>query len=124
LAIRLGAACLALRLTEIGGLFADKTVTPVPGGAAALVGLAGFRSVILPVYSLHVLLGHPEPKALRWRVATGTPATGLGSEQYEGHLRVASDSLFKREGDGEFVHTENAIRPVISIPSILDAIRK
>ncbi len=42
LAIRVGAEPYVVRLSEISGLFADKKITRVPGGAAALLGIAGF----------------------------------------------------------------------------------
>ena len=63
LAIRVGQQAWAIRLSEIAGLFVDKRITPVPGGHAALLGIAGFRGAILPVYDLAIVLGHPRDSA-------------------------------------------------------------
>ncbi len=59
LAIRIASEPYALRLTEIAGLFADRKITPVAGRVSALLGIAGFRGLIVPVYDLQVLLGCP-----------------------------------------------------------------
>src|SRR4051812_7736160 len=59
LAIRLGCDPYALRLREIGGLFADRRISALPSGIVELLGIAGFRGTILPVYDLRMLLGYP-----------------------------------------------------------------
>ena len=75
LAIRLGARRFALRLSEIAGLYADKRITPVPGAAAGMLGIAGFRGSILPVYDLQRLLDLSSGSASRSSTAVRTPAS-------------------------------------------------
>ena len=59
LAFHAGSQAYALHLSEIAGLFADKKITRLPGRTAALLGIAGFRGAIVPVYDLSALLGSP-----------------------------------------------------------------
>ena len=68
LAIRVGAEACALRLNEISGLLVDKKITRVPGGAPALLGIAGFRGAIMPVFNLQSLLGRSTAATPRWLV--------------------------------------------------------
>ena len=68
LAIRLSAKGFAIRLSEIAGLFADKKITRVPGANAALLGIAGFRGTIVPVYDLQSLLDHSAGPMSRWLI--------------------------------------------------------
>src|SRR5215470_1210816 len=52
-----GGSLYCLRLSEITGLYNDKTITSLPGSPPALLGIAGFRGAIVPIYSLAALLG-------------------------------------------------------------------
>ena len=56
IAIRVGTEPFAIRLTEVSGLFADRKITRVPGSHNALLGIAGFRGALVPVYGLRALL--------------------------------------------------------------------
>lgn len=107
LAIRVGSAPYAIRLSEITGLFAGRKITRLPGGVAPLLGIAGFRGVILPVYDLHVLLGFPAVAAPRWLAIVSNAALAVAFETLEGHIRALSDALVPRESDenttGQFV---------------------
>src|ERR1700743_1105470 len=57
LAIQAGGGRYALRLGEVAGLQALKSLTPCPSRRAELLGLSSFRGTVLPVYDLRVLLG-------------------------------------------------------------------
>src|SRR5207253_476952 len=49
----------AVRLDEITGVYKCPKIVPVPSQSPALLGLAGIRSELLPVYSTAELLGCP-----------------------------------------------------------------
>jgi chemotaxis signal transduction protein len=134
LAIRVGAQSCAIRLSEITGLFVDKKITSVPGAGAALLGIAGFRGAIVPVYSLQALLGQSgDPsgsRTPRWLVITAAAPVALAFEAFEGQLRVLPDAILPRQSHPEmksyareFVQTQNLVRPIMHLPSILDAIK-
>ena len=130
LAVRVDGQAFAIRLSEIGGLFADKKITPVPGSHAALRGIAGFRGAIVPVYDLQILLGHSSAATPRWLVIAAAAPVALAFEAFEGQLRVARDAILPQPSRPEFrgftrelVRTENFVGPIMHLPSILDAIK-
>jgi chemotaxis signal transduction protein len=131
LAIRIGSEPYAIRVSEISGLFADRRITPVPSRAQALLGVGGFRGVIVPVYSLAALLGHPMTAAPRWIViASGLPVA-LAFDVLDGHLRVSRDRMLGREADGQarkyvrdFMREQDRVRAIVHLPSLLDTIRE
>ena len=131
--IRIGTEPFALRLDEIGGLHADKVLRRLPGSDTALLGLAGFRGTILPVYGLAPLIGRQPDAAPRWLVLAAAAQVALAFGQFEGHLRVGSDAIQQHRpigGSAEalvraFVATGSGPgRPLLDIPSILTAIEK
>jgi chemotaxis signal transduction protein len=131
LAIRIGAQAYALRLAEVAGLFADRKITPVPGSDAALIGIAGFRGAIVPVYGLHALLGLPSGlRPCRWLVIAAAAPVALAFETFDAQLSVPPDMVLPaqsaNEASGclrEFVRTSKFSGPVIHLPSVLDTIK-
>jgi chemotaxis signal transduction protein len=130
LAVRVGAQAFAIRLSEITGLFADKKITPVPGGHPALRGIAGFRGAIVPVYDLQRLLGGSRAATSRWLVIAAAVPVALAFEAFERQLRVSRDAILPQPSGAqthsyaqEFVRTPDFVGPIIHLPSILDAIK-
>jgi chemotaxis signal transduction protein len=130
LAVRVGTQAFAIRLSEISGLFADKTTTPVPGGHAALRGIAGFRGVIVPVYDLQSLLGSSCSPTARWLVIAVAAPVALAFETLERQLRVSRDAILPQPASAqahsharEFVRTADFVGPIMHLPSLLDAIK-
>jgi chemotaxis signal transduction protein len=128
LAVRIGAEACALRLSEITGLHADRKITRVPGGDAALLGIAGFRGTILPVYSLRALLGRPAADMPRWLVVAAGAPIALGFEGFQGHLRIARDAILPQQSGErrgyarEYVRAHSLVRPIIDLPAVLATI--
>ena len=129
LSIRVGDDIFAIRLSEIAGLHADKKITWLPGGDPALLGLAGFRGTMYPVYSLATLLGRPAEASPRWLVIAAAVPAALAFDGFERHLHVASAAI--RPSDAsikdqpfarDFVPVQQFVRPILHLPSILDAI--
>jgi chemotaxis signal transduction protein len=127
LAIRVGGEPYALRRADVAGLFADKVITPLPGDVAALLGLGGFRGVLVPVYDLRVLLGGTGAAAPRWLVTAAAASVGLAFDGFEALVRVPRDAFVGRDAAVGHVHhvvqTPTGLRPVVAVPSILEAIR-
>ena len=130
LAIRVGSEACAIRLPEIAGLYADKKITRVPGHVAALLGIAGFRGTVVPVYDLHALLGHPTTKTPRWLVIATAAPIAFAFETFDGHLRISRDAIVRQEASehtrkyvNEVVRTEDVVRSIVDLPTVLDAIR-
>lgn len=130
LSIRVGGQACALRLSEISGLFVDKKITRVPGGNAALRGIAGFRGALLPVYDLPALLGHGGTPARRWLVIAAAAPVALAFDAFERQLRASRDEILpqpaRSETSGfarEIVRAQTFIGPILHLPSILEAIK-
>jgi purine-binding chemotaxis protein CheW len=130
LAIRAGGQACALRLSAIAGLFADKKITPVPGGHPALRGIAGFRGKILPVYDLANLLGVPDTQSSpRWLVITQAASVALAFEAFEAQLLVRAEAIVAqavrpelKDFARDFLRTPDFSGPILHLPSVLDAI--
>jgi purine-binding chemotaxis protein CheW len=129
LVVRVGDDVFAIRLSEITGLYADKKITRVPGGDPALLGIAGFRGTIHPVYGLTILLGRQAEAEPRWLVVMAAAPAALAFDGFDGHLRVASETIRPRESGArdqpyaqDFVPVQQIVRPILHLPSIVDAI--
>ncbi|MFI5910236.1 chemotaxis protein CheW [Dactylosporangium sp. NPDC051541] len=134
LAIRAGGVRYALRLTQAAGLFPDRPVTRLPGPLSALLGVAGFRGAIVPVYDLAAVLGTggtPLDGGPRWLVlAAGTPPVALAFAELDGHLRIPSDGLIE-EANGHGPHgclrgivpLPDGARPIVDVPAVRSAVR-
>jgi purine-binding chemotaxis protein CheW len=130
LAIAIGTEPYALRLSEIAGLFPARKITRLPGGPPALLGIAGFRRTILPVYDLAALLGHPREATVRWLAMAAAAPIAVALATVEGHRRVASAEIVAHERGAperrhvrDFARSPGLVRPIVHLPSILDAIR-
>lgn len=129
LVVDVGGDEYALRCREIARLVADRPIVPTPAAMPALIGIAGVRGEIVPVFSLRSLLGYPPSAAPRWFVvAAGPQPAGLAFDRLEGHVRVARESLApaptaNREGNPRqlrvSVATARGARPVLEIGSLL-----
>ena len=131
LAVRIGQEPYALRLEDIASLFAGKKITPLPGSTSALRGIAGFRGAIVPVYDLPVLLGHRAEEGPHWLALAAVTPVALAFGVLEGHLRVAIGAIAAHETAAHsprhvrnFARTGEVVRPIVDIPSVLDAIRR
>lgn len=130
LAIRVGDDVVAIRLSEVAGLYVGKKVTRMPGGDPALLGIAGFRGTIQPVYCIATLIGRPAVAFPRWLVTAATAPIALAFEGFEHHMRVAAETIRPRDVDAKdhpyarsFVSIQQFVRPILHLPSILDGIR-
>jgi purine-binding chemotaxis protein CheW len=126
LAIRLGENNFAMRLSEISGLFVDKKIIRVPGASAAMLGIAGFRGSIVPVYDLQRLLGYSSQTS-RWMVVAAAAPVAFIFQQNDGLFRVPPDALTQAQGQhdftNDFVQIQGALRPIIQLSSVLEAIK-
>lgn len=129
LAIRVGGDPYALVHSELGGLFADKAVTPLPGAAPGLLGISGFRGVVVPVYDLRTVIGGAAAgEPLRWLVTAAAASVALAFDRFEAFLRVPREAIASHAG-GATGHVRRAVRhagelrPILDLASIVAAIR-
>ena len=92
LAVRTGGRRYALRLAQTDGVFPERPLMPLPGPVPGLLGLAGFRRTIVPVYDLGAVLGNASQTTPRWLVlVAGAPPVAVAFDELDGHLRVPAD---------------------------------
>lgn len=130
LAVGVGGDSYAIRLSEVGGLLSDRNITRLPGSATELIGLMGLRGALVPVYDLRALLGYPGGPAPRWLLIAAAARVALAFDRFDGHLRVSREAVSAGSSRGaanhshvrEVVRTADAVRPIVHLPSVLDAI--
>jgi purine-binding chemotaxis protein CheW len=125
LAIRLGAGRYALRLPEIAGLASKKKIVRVPSRVPELLGVAGFRGAVMPVYDLSAILEARAGDAPHWFAVAAARPVVLAFTTFEGHLRVPRAAMTPRDGgqgrrDDAVVNTDGCVRTVIDVASILE----
>lgn len=130
LAVRLGGESWAIPLSTIAGLYSDKKITPLPGTTPGLLGLAGFRGVLVPVYDLAARIGLAPTLAPRWLVLAAARRIAFAFAELDGHLRTEADGIVPlgpQSGPSwtaGFVEIDGEKRPVLHLPAILDLIPK
>ncbi len=129
LAVRVASGRYALRVSELAGLFKDRAVTPVPSPDPDLLGLAGLRGTIVPVYDLRSLLGQPRGEPPRWLVLAAGPETlGLAFDGFEGQLRVAREDIAGTDAAegalGQAVRTGAVVRRIVDVFQIVEAMKR
>jgi chemotaxis signal transduction protein len=137
LAVTVGADSMAVPLTAMSGLIADRAVTRLPGSPPDLLGVVGLRGHLIPAYDLVLVLGRSRPAtsaqasaaqapaAPRWLLlAAGSPPMALAVDDVDGHLRVPLDAIAEPEaGRASAVtpavaSTPRGPLPVIDIPAV------
>lgn len=138
LAIRVASQPFAIRLRDVGGLFADKKITSLPSPVTELVGVAGFRGGVVPVYDLRALLGYALGEPSRWLLLVATEEQShapsrpiaLAFDGFDGHLRVLPDAIAAEpagERPGyvrEVVRVGDLTRPIVHVASMFEAITR
>ncbi len=108
----------ALRLSEVTGLLAGRRIVPLPSSVSSFLGIAGYRSLIIPVFDVAVLLGYPPASEPRWIALAGTSELpiGLAFEHFEAQIRMTGNF-----GDGA-VRDGAVVRSILSIAALLAAL--
>jgi chemotaxis signal transduction protein len=95
LGIRIAGDPYALVVSELSGVVSGRKVVALPSRRAELLGVAGIRGGVVPVYALAGLLGYDAaPSAAAWLALCGsTDPVALAFDQLEGFLRVPRADL-------------------------------
>ena len=131
LTIRVAGDPYAIRLREIAGMVAGRRVIPVPAIPLDLLGLAGIRGGVVPVFGLASILGYGQAAGSpRWMILCGAEdPIALAFSDFEGYLQLPQSSLQADENlratrpyVNQIAGTAAGVRAVISIPLIVAAI--
>jgi len=133
LCIRIAGDRYAVRLSETSGIYVDRKIVGLPSPLPDLLGMAGFRGSVIPVFDLGALLGYDMTgDAGRWLLLVGTnEIVGLAFQQFDGHLRTTSHDLARQETTEpmrqhvrEVVNIQGIIRPIINLDSVVQAVKR
>jgi chemotaxis signal transduction protein len=130
IAFRVGDDLYGLSVREITGVAVAGRLVALPSRSPGLVGLAGIRGAVIPVYSLAVILGYPKAgETVRWLALSGEKeplALALGD--FEGYLRVPTSDLHvpdraSRTHVHQFARTGGVVRAIVSVASVMSSIQ-
>jgi purine-binding chemotaxis protein CheW len=127
LAIRVGGDPFAVRAADLGGLYTDRRIVPVPSPVPEFMGLTGFRGRLVPVYDLRRLLGYAGGPWPRWLGLLWTPAPiGLAFDRFDGHVRSDDDPAIAHELTASARYVGGAVTlPDVTLPLLdLTALRE
>lgn len=133
LMVRVADEPYAIRLRDIGGIVTKRPIVAVPAMADHLLGLAGVRGDVVPVYDLRSILGHTDTaEPPTWMVLCGdTPRIALAFPVFDGYLRLPlsrihadNEARAVRPYVSEVVRHEQNVSSVINVPRIVAALRK
>jgi len=122
LAIRVSRDAYAIRVSEISGLTTDRKIVAFPSPIPELLGVAGVRGALVPVYSLAMLLGYnAETERTRWFALCGAEdPVALVFSDFEGHVRVPLTELYATEQkDVSRTHVEHVVRATDMVRAVV-----
>jgi len=131
LSIPIGADAWAVRLADVAGLFAGRTITALPSAAAAVLGLANVGGGIRPVFDLALLLGAPAAHAPRWLIVAAAVPIALAFAEFGGHIRMPASSrgvagpagVSARRHVGGWLATATPA-PILDVRTVIDDVRR
>jgi purine-binding chemotaxis protein CheW len=133
LVLAVGAERYAIALDAILGIEKHRKIVPLPLHAPGLMGLAGFRGQLVPVFSLAALLRAAEAtEPSPWLVfCKGPTPMALAFDQFAGSERVAGSDIYTTEAkEGLSPLATQTVRigtmnlPILDIPSVAAAARQ
>lgn len=128
LAIRVAGDQYLIRLRDIIGIVARRPIVSVPARAPGLVGIAGIRGEIVPVFSLSSLLGYgDDPEPPTWTVlCNAKEPIGLGFAELDGYLRLPrsaahgnDDIHVTKNYVSDLASTEAGVRPIVAVSLVV-----
>ena len=133
LVFRLAGDPYAIRTREIKGLASDRKIIALPTSIPELLGLAGIRGELVPVYSLAALLGYMrDANQPRWLALCGEEKPiGISFNHLDGYIRFPSAQICPSRQQitpqgliQDVARTDDEVRSIVNIPSVMEAIRR
>ncbi len=129
LILRVRTTELACSLEGLAGFEVDRRLVPLVGGPPGLLGLAGVRGKLVPVYSLAALLGLGDETGRWLALARGAEPVALSFHGLERFLRVPRTAVhLGQPASGVAHHISGLLRVgsgsynLLDLPSVLAAV--
>lgn len=115
---------LAIETGQIAGLAKVKRIVPLPSRIPELLGIAGIRGGVVPVFSLAALLeiesrGNPQWLAL----AKSETSMALAFDALTGQVEVAAPDIYPDEVEGRIAFVRMLVRIGAEVRPLLDIFR-
>lgn len=130
LEIRIGQGTFALRLSEVAGLFSNKKITPIPSAVPAFLGVASFRGLITPVYSLETFFDKTITTHARWLVIAATAPVALAFAELNGQSQRLPEDILPSAPDQQaqrfvrdFLPLDGRPSPIVDLEAVVAEIR-
>lgn len=121
LVIRVGGDSYVVRLGQVVGLVPRQKIVALPSPVPELLGVAGLRGGVVPIYSLGALLGYRVgAETPPWTVLMGPNLLGLAFDKFEGHLRVLPADVATEQRDGARPHVPEIARTAHRTFGVID----
>jgi purine-binding chemotaxis protein CheW len=121
LGLRVAGDRYGVPIADIVGLLPKQTIVALPSAVPELLGIAGVRGGLMPVYSLGALLGYRGvAETCPWIIVVGAERIGLAFETFEGYLRVSSAEIAVERDAGPRPHVAQTARLGDSFVGIVD----
>ena len=128
--LKVGDHAYGIRVREIRGFAAARKIIRLPSSVTALLGLAGFRGSLVPVYDLAGLLGYGAlDQPPRWFILCGdAEPLALAFADFDGYVEHPRADLRARDTE-ERMHLREVLvraataRGVIDVPSIIQTVQ-
>jgi len=131
--IALGEESFAVDLRQVREVFEPKSITPVPGMPAALVGVTNLRGTIIPLTDLRSALGVSSSVMPKYAVVIrqGTQQVGILVQEVPEIRTIQSDDLVapstrtateRRPMISAFFKTENKLSAILELSRLLASI--
>jgi purine-binding chemotaxis protein CheW len=133
LILGVGAERYVMAIDTLLGIEHHRKIVPLPLRAAGLLGLAGFRGQLAPVFSLASLLGSAGgPEMPTWLAfCKGPTPVAIAFDRLEGAVRFAGAEVHAAEAKGspprltkQMVRVGSNILSVIDVPSLIEAAKR
>jgi chemotaxis signal transduction protein len=120
----------AVRVVEVAGFEKARRLLALPGAPSHLLGLAGLRGRLLPVFSLALLLGYPREADEPWLLVVGREEPmGLAFARFDGLALLPREAARRGESAAGghvrgHVRTDAVWRGVIDLAAVREEIRR
>jgi purine-binding chemotaxis protein CheW len=131
LAIQVGGTPFFLQSEQIAGLCRAKPIVPLPSRIPEMLGIAGIRGTLVPVFNLAAFLGLESHAArANWLALVKVETTiAFAFDEFEAQLEIAAEAIY-REHDAVrlqqtrwLARTERGVRSLVDMPPIVELIQ-